>query len=563
MAATATSSKLRNYAKKRDFSSTPEPRPAAPRARRPARQAKATTLRFCVQKHLASALHYDFRLEHDGVLLSWAVPKGPSLNPSDKRMAVRTEDHPLAYGDFEGVIPEGYGAGIVLLWDQGTWVCEQDDIDAALKKGELKLRLDGVKLKGSWVLVRTRRQADAGREQWLLIKHRDHWSGDVDVVTAAPDSVKSFGDLADVLAASEHRHAFDVRQPSKGGEAGRLMARVVAEVKAKADDKSGDNVGAFGSKRRGKAKSATSTGKRAAGKHAVVKPIPASALKLGRNVPKLTKQKKVLYPATGFTKGQLVDYYQRIAPLILPHLRGRAVTLKRYPDGVEGKSFFEKRCAIHRPDWVKTIEVTSRHAGAIGYCLIEDLSTLTWTANLAAIELHVPLALAEDPETPTQMVFDLDPGPPADLRDACRVGVLLRDLLAQAGLQSFAKTSGSKGLHLLVPLNTPGVTFDQTKDFAKAAAMTLQKDDPRRAIAQMSRSAREGKVFIDWSQNDRAKTTVCVYSARARTRPTISTPVAWDDVEAGKPVSLEASEPIPRRDAMFDVLSLKQSLPRL
>lgn len=214
---------LSEYQAKRDFQKTPEPS-----GRRSARPAKRKGLLFCVQKHLASHLHYDFRLEHNGVLLSWAVPKGPSLDPSTKRLAMRTEDHPLDYGDFEGVIPEGYGAGIVMLWDTGTWKPEADDVDAALKKGELKFTLDGVKLKGGWVLVRTRRPGTEDRA-WLLIKHRDEWAGRVDVAEAAPDSVKSFGDFADILAA-ENPSVWESHRPAEGGAAGAMLREIVAEA---------------------------------------------------------------------------------------------------------------------------------------------------------------------------------------------------------------------------------------------------------------------------------------------------------------------------------------------
>jgi bifunctional non-homologous end joining protein LigD len=215
---------LKEYERKRDFHKTTEPiGKVAKRAGKP-RAAKPHTLRFCVQKHLASHLHYDFRLEHNGVLLSWAVPKGPSLNPKDRRLAMRVEDHPLEYGKFEGVIPEGYGAGIVMLWDKGTWKPQVEDVDAALEKGDLKFTLKGIKLKGSWVLVRTR--LVGSKEQWLLIKHRDEWAGAIDVTEAAPLSAKSFGDFADILAAAKPkvRKAF---QPTGGGEAGALLKQVV------------------------------------------------------------------------------------------------------------------------------------------------------------------------------------------------------------------------------------------------------------------------------------------------------------------------------------------------
>jgi len=215
---------LAKYKEKRNFTKSPEPTGAEAKK---IRKKAGKKLFFCVQKHLASHLHYDFRLEHRGVLLSWAVPKGPSLNPSDKRLAMMVEDHPLDYGDFEGVIPEGYGAGIVMLWDQGTWTPLTDDIDAALNKGELKFELQGVKLKGSWVLVRTRDQ-----RTWLLIKHRDEWSGDIDVLTAAPLSVKSFDDFDDILA-QENPDVWQSHRPAGGGVAGGMFNDIIRRAAEK------------------------------------------------------------------------------------------------------------------------------------------------------------------------------------------------------------------------------------------------------------------------------------------------------------------------------------------
>ena len=212
---------LEEYRRKRDFTKSPEPPPKVPKK-------KARELFFCVQKHLASHLHYDLRLEHDGVLLSWAVPKGPSLDPKTKRLAMKVEDHPLAYGEFEGVIPEGYGAGIVMLWDRGTWTPQVDDVDAALKKGDLKFTLDGYKLKGSWVLVRTggRYPGGSGDRSWLLIKHRDDWAGDVDIAEFAPLSVKSGGDFEAILA-EDTPAIWQTNRPAKGGATGAMLATII------------------------------------------------------------------------------------------------------------------------------------------------------------------------------------------------------------------------------------------------------------------------------------------------------------------------------------------------
>ena len=240
---------------------------------------------------------------------------------------------------------------------------------------------------------------------------------------------------------------------------------------------------------------------------------------------------KVLYPKVGFTKGQVIDYYIRIAPALLPHLQNRPLTMKRYPNGVDKEFFYEKNCPTHRPKWVKTAKVWSEgNSRMMDYCLAQDLPTLVWAANLADLELHTSLAKKSNVARPTMMVFDLDPGAPADIVQCCQVGLWLRDLLGKMKLRAFAKTSGSKGLQVYVPLNTP-VTFDQTKDLSRALAQYLEGEHPDKVTSNMSRAVRKGKVFVDWSQNDEHKTTICVYSLRAREEPTVSTPVTWDEVE--------------------------------
>jgi bifunctional non-homologous end joining protein LigD len=250
----------------------------------------------------------------------------------------------------------------------------------------------------------------------------------------------------------------------------------------------------------------------------------------GKRIP-VSNLNKVLYPKAGFTKGQVIDYYIRIAPVLLPHLRDRPLTMKRYPNGVEAEFFYEKNCPAHRPKWVKTAKVWSEgNNRTMDYCLAQDLPTLVWAANLADLELHTSLARKKDVARPTMMVFDLDPGAPADIVQCCQVGLWLRDLLATIKLKSFAKTSGSKGLQVYVPLNT-AVTFDQTKHLSRALAEYLEHEHPTLVLSKMARALRKGKVFVDWSQNDEHKTTVCVYSLRAKEEPTVSTPVTWEEVE--------------------------------
>jgi bifunctional non-homologous end joining protein LigD len=281
---------------------------------------------------------------------------------------------------------------------------------------------------------------------------------------------------------------------------------------------------------------------------------------------------KVLYPETGFTKGDLIQYSIDIAPFLLPHLHGRALTLKRYPDGVNGFFFYEKRCPPHRPSWLRTASVYSERRGEeMDYCLANDLPSLVWAANLADLELHTSLALAKKQDRPTSMVFDLDPGPPANIVQCTQIALWLREKLEALKLKSFVKTSGSKGLQLYVPLNT-AVTFDGTKSLARQLGDAIQAEHPDRALTQMSKALRKGKVFIDWSQNDQHKTTVSVYSLRATQDPSVSMPLTWKEVEA----LLEHEDPtkvrfspaaavarVKKKGDLFEpLLTLKQKLPK-
>ena len=287
---------------------------------------------------------------------------------------------------------------------------------------------------------------------------------------------------------------------------------------------------------------------------------------------KLSNLDKVLYPATGFTKGQVIDYYARIAPVLVPHLAGRPLTLKRYPNGVDSQYFFEKNATKHRPDWIKTAPIWSEGNNRdVNYILANDLPTLVWMANLAAIELHPSLSLAKEIECPTMMVFDLDPGPPANIVQCAQVGMWLREIFEHFGLQSFPKTSGSKGLQIYVPLNIP-TSYETTKPFAHALARLLEDQHRDLVVSDMKKELRKGKVLVDWSQNDQHKTTIAIYSLRAREHPTVSTPVTWEEVEQmlkKKDATLlvfEAEQVIKRVEKLGDLfeptLKLKQKLPK-
>lgn len=286
----------------------------------------------------------------------------------------------------------------------------------------------------------------------------------------------------------------------------------------------------------------------------------------------LSNLDKILYPAAGFTKAQVIDYYARIAPVMIPHVSNRCMTLRRFPDGVDGESFFEKRCPGHRPDWLATAEGPQDRGGAIHYCRLDEEAALVWTANLAALELHAPLALASDIQTPQFLVFDLDPGDPATITECCQVALELQIVLESVGLQGFAKTSGSKGLQVYVPLNSPH-SYEHTSSFALAVGQLLTKQNPSKVLVNMARAQRSGKVFVDWSQNSRHKTTAAVYTLRARQTPTVSTPVSWSEVADaadravdGAGLSFETDQVLERVQTMGDLfaptLRLRQELPQ-
>ncbi|MEQ8717575.1 MAG: non-homologous end-joining DNA ligase [Acidimicrobiales bacterium] len=282
----------------------------------------------------------------------------------------------------------------------------------------------------------------------------------------------------------------------------------------------------------------------------------------------LSNLDKVLYPEVGFTKAEVIDYYARVAPVMLPHIADRGVTLRRFPDGVGSVGFFEKRCPSHRPDFVGTCEGPGDRSGGIGYCRLDSPAALAWAANMAALEIHAPMARCGDIDSPATLVFDLDPGAPATITECCVVALAIREVLGAVGLVGWPKTSGSKGLQLYVPLNTPH-THDHASSFALALAQLLEKQRPGDVTATMAKAARPGKVFIDWSQNSRHKTTVAPYSLRAKDRPTVSTPLRWEEVEAGAagdPLVFEAADVVDRVEALGDlfaeVVTFEQSLPR-
>jgi len=294
-------------------------------------------------------------------------------------------------------------------------------------------------------------------------------------------------------------------------------------------------------------------------------------VQVGKRLMTFSNLEKIFYPQTGFTKGQMIDYYSRVSSALLPHMKNRPLTLKRYPDGVEGFFFYEKNCPSHKPEWIKTVPIWSDEKNAnTEYCVANDLPSLLWAVNLGSLELHTSLSLGKEIMRPTVVAFDLDPGAPANVIDCCDVALWLRRIFDELGMESFPKTSGSKGLQIYVPLNT-ATSYDETKPFAQALAQMLEAQHPDRVVSKMKKELRRGRVFVDWSQNDNHKTTVCVYSMRAKPRPTVSTPLQWKEVESAvkkrDPEMLEfETDAVLKRvekygDLFEPVLKLKQKVP--
>lgn len=287
----------------------------------------------------------------------------------------------------------------------------------------------------------------------------------------------------------------------------------------------------------------------------------------------LSNLEKDLYPDFGFPKSRVLEYYRAVAPALLPHLHDRALTLKRYPEGVDKEYFYEKRCPSHRPAWVQTAQVAQEKKGTMTVCLVNDLETLLWAGNLASLELHVPLARTDQPDRPDAMVFDLDPGEGADVLTCSRVSLVLRDLLAGTGLSAYVKSSGSKGLHVMVPVDREGTTFEDTRTFSKAVAGMMEKHFPALVTTRMPKNERTGKVFINWSQNDARKTMISTYSLRAREQPFVAVPLAWNEVEEAdrladrsklQALPAEALRRVAEKGDLFaGMLTSRQRLPHL
>jgi bifunctional non-homologous end joining protein LigD len=567
-------------------------------------------------------LHWDLRLEHDGVAASWAIPNGIPQVPGENRKAVHTEDHPLEYLTWEGEIPKGqYGAGTMKVWDAGTYdALEWTDRQATVV-------FHGERVTGTYHLFHT----GPGEKDWM-IRRRDppadaareplpaHVAPLIPVSGPLPERDDDFayeialdGLRAFAFCEPGRLRLVDVAGRDLTGEH-KELSRLTRQIGAHSAVLDGELVKAETkrfyeifdvlyldgrslvalpwSERRTRLEelrlegpawrvshahrgdgAALLAGAREQGLPGIVGKQVDSTYEPGTRWVAVEREPRVeishpdrvLYPDTGFTKADLAAYYRAVAPVLLPHVAGRALSMRRYFRGVNGPKRWEKECPPQAPDWLGRVEVPSEAKGRpISYCTIDSEDALMWSANHANIELHATLAPGADIQRPTALVFDLDPGEPAGMDECAEVALVLRGLFEQLQLESFAKTTGSKGLQVYVPLNSD-VTYEQTKPFARRVAELLAERQPELVTAAMAKRERRGKVLVDWSQNDWHKSTVCVYSLRAQETPTVSTPVMWSELAVGSRqfTHRDVIERINERGDLFaPVLTLVQQLPK-
>jgi bifunctional non-homologous end joining protein LigD len=482
---------LAPYRAKRDFRQTAEPEGAAPKPRR--RKGKA--LAFVVQKHDATRLHYDFRLELGGVLKSWAVTRGPSLDPADKRLAVEVEDHPVEYARFEGVISMGYGAGTVMTWDRGTWEPASHDPAGDLEKGRLSFTLHGERLHGAWHLVRMRPRGRKAKQNWLLIKDEDEAArpGDGDALLEETDNSVATGRDMTAIAG----------KPPEAAPAKRRAAKPRKSVASDTPEAEQPKA----AKPRTKSRSDTAA-------HITVGGVA------------LTHPEKLLWPEDGITKRDLAEYMVAVAPRLLPWIEGRPLSLLRAPDGLDGDRFFQRHAGRGTSALITQVKPRGESSPLLQVDSQEGLVAL---AQSGTLEIHPWPARSASVTRPDRLILDLDPAEDLPFAAVVDAALVLRERVAALGLAPFCKTTGGKGLHIVAPV-TPGATWKALHDTAASICQALEAEAPDRFTTESSKGVRGGRIFLDYQRNARGASAVACWSPRARPGATVSVPLDWSEV---------------------------------
>jgi len=518
---------LEIYQQKRDFSRTPEPK---------GKVSEENKYRFVCQEHHASSLHFDFRLEIGGVLKSWSLRKGPSMNPEIRRLAIPTEDHPVEYLEFQGTIPEGnYGAGEHRVWDSGTFKLFDGELaEEQFEKGKFKLELSGKKLRGAFSFFKL-----GQRDQWMLAKNKDRYADENwKLELLMPDEAgNKFIEEAEKKprrrtykpAPKRRRNEEVIKIPAKAVK-GEKLPTMAAVLKAK-------------------------------------NPKGDYRVKVGEYVLELTNLDKVYWTDDGLTKGDLLCYYYQISDYILPFLENRPLIMKRYPNGVGGKAFHQHD-VDEVPEYVRTIALVAEDKGehTVDYIVGGNLQTHLYMANLGAIERHPWHSRIDKLDFPDWFVFDMDPGEDVEFETICEVAVNAREVISSLGLESYAKTSGSRGIHVYVPIE-PKYTYDRVTDLAERIAEIIARENPKIATVERSRQKRKkNQIYVDYLQNAYGKSVVAPYSVRPRAGATVSAPLEWNEVES-KRISIKdftidkMLERVSKKGELFKaVLTDKQSL---
>jgi bifunctional non-homologous end joining protein LigD len=516
---------LERYRAKRDFAKTPEPEGSEPSA--------DGQRRFVVQRHRARRLHYDLRFEIDGVLVSWAVPKGPTLDPTSRRLAVHVEDHPIEYLDFEGVIPEGeYGGGDVIVWDRGTWSPhETDDPAAAVAGGELHADVQGEKLAGRFVLVRRGDDA-SGKEQWLLLHKRDEYAVSGWDPEDFPRSVKSGRTNDEVAEAPDALW----RSDAPAAEAELKLPRGSRKAGKSASSKKSASPKKNATPKRRRARPRPEWSAPTADELAALDALDRKGTweLQGRSLA-LTNLDKVLFPARKgvpkATKRDLIRYYACIAPAMLPYLADRPVNLHRFPDGVDRPGFWHKAVPSHTPEWIRRWRYGAADPGETEWYIVPDsVAALAWLANYGAIELHPWTSRIPRVDRPTYAMIDIDPGPASSFDDVVLLARLFRTALDHLGLVGRAKLTGQRGMQIWVPI-TPGPSFEETRGWFEALSRAVGQTVPDLVSWAWHKDDRKGRARLDYTQNAVNKTLVVPYGVRAAPGAPVSAPIEWDELD--------------------------------